>query len=96
MGMTHDASNRRVHAGTWPQMAGHRVVANMRWGQAHAAPELCQTGSAEIDALLNLTLEWVRTSAETDILLTRKVRRDDIPQAPPTVTTRAQSAPTSR
>ena len=45
MGMNQDESNRKVHDGAWPQIAGRRVVANMRWGQPDGVLELYQTGS---------------------------------------------------
>ena len=118
MGMNQDEANRKVHDGAWPQIAGRRVVANMRWGQADGVLELYQTGSegaqwwtdfpdplrgnptksifsrcnlngtcpkimehfgsAEVYAL-KMTMEWVGTSADTDIPLTRNIRRYYIP-----------------
>ena len=118
MGMNQDESNRKVHDGAWPQIAGRRVVANMRWGQPDGVLELYQTGSegaqwwtdfpdatrgnptksifsrcnlngtcpkviehfgsAEVYAL-KMTMEWVGTGADTDIPLTRNVRRYYVP-----------------
>ena len=45
MGMNQDESNRKLHDGAWLQIAGRRVVANMRWGQPDGVLELHQTGS---------------------------------------------------
>ncbi len=45
MGMNQDEAGRKVHDGAWPQIAGRRVVANMRWGQPDGVLELYQTGS---------------------------------------------------
>jgi len=118
MGMNQDEAGRMVHNGAWPQIAGRRVVANMRWGQPDGVLELYQTGSegaqwwtdfpdaargnptksifsrcnlngtcpkviehfgsAEVYAL-KMTMEWVGTSANTDIPLTRNVRRYYVP-----------------
>ena len=44
-GMNQDEANRKVHDGAWPQIAGRRVVVNMRWGQPDGVLELYQTGS---------------------------------------------------
>jgi hypothetical protein len=118
MGMNQDEGNRKVHDGAWPQIAGRRVVANVRWGQADGVLELYQAGSegaqwwtdfpdvarnlpaksifsrcnlngtcpkvvehfgsAEVYAL-KMTTEWVGTSANADIPLTRNVRRYYVP-----------------
>ena len=45
MGMNQDEANRQVHNGAWPQIAGRRVVANVRWGQPDGVLELYQMGS---------------------------------------------------
>ena len=118
MGMNQDEANRTVHNGAWPQIAGRRVAANVRWGQPDGVLELYQMGSegaqwwtdypdvarglptrsifsrcnlngscpkviehfgsAEVYAL-KMTTEWVGTSANADIPLTRNVRRYYIP-----------------
>ena len=118
MGMNQDEANRIVHNGAWPQIAGRRVAANVRWGQPDGVLELYQLGSegaqwwtdypdvrrglptrsiftrcnlngtcpkviehfgsAEVYAL-KMTTEWVGTSANADIPLTRNVRRYYIP-----------------
>lgn len=118
MGMNQDEAGRQVHNGAWPQIAGRRVVANVRWGQPDGVLELYQMGSegpqwwtdfpdtarslpagsifkrcnlngtcpkviehfgsAEVYAL-KMTTEWVGTSANADIPLTRNVRRYYIP-----------------
>jgi hypothetical protein len=118
MGMNQDEAGRIVHNGAWPQIAGRRVVANVRWGQPDGVLELYQTGSegaqwwtdfpdtlrgnptksifsrcnltgtcpkviehfgsAEVYAL-KMTMEWVGSSANADIPLTRNVRRYYIP-----------------
>ena len=118
MGMNQDEANRTVHNGAWPQIAGRRVAANVRWGQPDGVLELYQLGSegaqwwvdypdvarnlptrsifsrcnlngscpkviehfgsAEVYAL-KMTTEWVGTSANVDIPLTRNVRRYYIP-----------------
>jgi len=117
-GMNQDEANRKVHNGAWPQIAGRRVAANVRWGQPDGVLELYQLGSegaqwwtpfpdtvrgnptssifarcnlngtcpkviehfgsAEVYAL-KMTMEWVGTQADTDIPLTRDVRRYYIP-----------------
>ncbi|NUZ06412.1 hypothetical protein HQN59_11640 [Schlegelella sp. ID0723] len=114
MGMNQDEANRMVHQGAWPQIAGRRVAANVRWGQPDGVLELYQMGSegpqwwtdypdavrgvaarsifsrcnltgtcpkviehfggSEVFAL-KMTTEWVGTSANYDIPLTRSVRR---------------------
>ena len=103
-----------LHDGAWPQIAGRRVAANVRWGQPDGVLELYQMGSegpqwwvdypdaarnlparsifhrcnltgtcpkviehfggSEVFAL-KMTIEWVGTSADFDIPLTRNVRR---------------------
>jgi hypothetical protein len=103
-----------LHNGAWPQIAGRRVAANVRWGQPDGVLELYQLGSegaqwwvdypdaarnlpansifhrcnlsgtcpkviehfggSEVFAL-KMTMEWVGTSADFDIPLTRNVRR---------------------
>jgi hypothetical protein len=113
-GMNQDEANRIVHNGAWPQIAGRRVAANVRWGQPDGVLELYQMGSegpqwwtdfpdaarnlptssifhrcnlngtcpkviehfggSEVFAL-KMTMEWVGTNADTDIPLTRNVRR---------------------
>ena len=113
-GMNQDEANRMVHNGAWPQIAGRRVAANVRWGQPDGVLELYQMGSegaqwwvdfpdtarnlparsiftrcnlngtcpkvvehfggSEVFAL-KMTTEWVGTNADTDIPLTRNVRR---------------------
>jgi hypothetical protein len=118
MGMNQDETGRQVHNGAWPQIAGRRVAANVRWGQPDGVLELYQLGSegpqwwvdypdvkrglptkgifsrcnltgtcpkviehfggAEVFAL-KMTMEWVGTSADADIPLTRNVRRYYIP-----------------
>ena len=118
MGMNQDEAGRTVHNGAWPQIAGRRVAANVRWGQPDGVLELYQMGSegaqwwtdypdlarnlptrsifsrckltgscpkviehfgsAEVYAL-KMTTEWVGTSANADIPLTRNVRRYYIP-----------------
>ena len=118
MGMNQDEANRKIHDGAWPQIAGRRVAANVRWGQPDGVLELYQMGSegpqwwtefpdvarglpaksiftrcnltntcpkvvehfggAEVFAL-KMTTSWVGTSANTDIPLTRNVRRYYIP-----------------
>lgn len=45
MGMNQDEANRKVHDGAWPQIAGRRVAANVRWGQPDGVLELYQMGS---------------------------------------------------
>jgi hypothetical protein len=114
MGMNQDEANRQLHQGAWPQIAGRRVAANVRWGQPDGVLELYQMGSegaqwwtdfpdvarnlptkgiftrcnlngtcpkviehfggSEVFAL-KMTMSWVGTSANTDIPLTRNVRR---------------------
>jgi hypothetical protein len=44
-GMNQDEANRIVHEGAWPQIAGRRVAANVRWGQPDGVLELYQLGS---------------------------------------------------
>ena len=44
-GMNQDEANRIVHDGAWPQIAGRRVAANVRWGQPDGVLELYQLGS---------------------------------------------------
>lgn len=44
-GMNQDEANRIVHNGAWPQIAGRRVAANVRWGQPDGVLELYQLGS---------------------------------------------------
>jgi hypothetical protein len=44
-GMNQDESNRIVHNGAWPQIAGRRVASNVRWGQPDGVLELYQFGS---------------------------------------------------
>ena len=118
LGMNQDEANRIVHNGAWPQIAGRRVAANVRWGQPDGVLELYQLGSegpqwwvdypdvvrgnpskgiftrcnlngtcpkviehfgsSEVYAL-KMTTEWVGTSANVDIPLTRNVRRYYIP-----------------
>jgi len=113
-GMNQDESNRMLHNGAWPQIAGRRVATNVRWGQPDGVLELYQMGSegaqwwvdypdaarnlpansifhrcnlsgtcpkviehfggSEVFAL-KMTMEWVGTSADFDIPLTRNVRR---------------------
>jgi len=113
-GMNQDEANRMLHNGAWPQIAGRRVAANVRWGQPDGVLELYQLGSegaqwwvdypdaarnlpansifhrcnlsgtcpkviehfggSEVFAL-KMTMEWVGTSADFDIPLTRNVRR---------------------
>jgi Alpha/beta hydrolase domain len=45
MGMNQDEVGRQVHQGAWPQIAGRRVAANVRWGQPDGVLELYQMGS---------------------------------------------------
>ena len=45
MGMNQDEAGRRLHDGAWPQIAGRRVAANVRWGQPDGVLELYQMGS---------------------------------------------------
>lgn len=118
MGMNQDETGRRIHEGAWPQIAGRRVAANVRWGQTDGVLELYQMGSegpqwwtpytdttrnlptgsilercslsntcpkviehfgsAEVYAL-KMTTSWVGTRADTDIPLTRNVRRYYVP-----------------
>ena len=113
-GFNQDESNRIVHEGAWPIIAGRRVAANVRFGQPDGTLELYQQGSegpqwwvpwpdtargvrtgsilerctatgtcpkiiehfgsSEVFAL-KMTTEWVGTSANADIPLTRNVRR---------------------
>ena len=113
-GMNQDEADRILHNGAWPQIAGRRVAANVRWGQPDGVLELYQLGSegaqwwvdypdaarnlpasgifhrctlsgtcpkviehfggSEVFAL-KMTMEWVGTSADFDIPLTRNVRR---------------------
>lgn len=117
-GFNQDESNRIVHDGAWPIIAGRRVAANVRWGQPDGVLELYQLGSegpqwwtpwpdvvrglptgsildrcnatgtcpkiiehfgsSEVFAL-KMTMEWVGTSANADIPLTRNVRRYYVP-----------------
>jgi hypothetical protein len=117
-GMNQDEAGRTVHNGAWPQIAGRRVAANVRWGQPDGVLELYQLGSegpqwwtdfpdpvrglptkgiftrcnlngtcpkviehfgsSEVYAL-KMTMEWVGTGADTDIALTRNVRRYYVP-----------------
>jgi Alpha/beta hydrolase domain len=44
-GMNQDEAGRMVHNGAWPQIAGRRVAANVRWGQPDGVLELYQLGS---------------------------------------------------
>ena len=44
-GMNQDEQGRIVHNGAWPQIAGRRVAANVRWGQPDGVLELYQLGS---------------------------------------------------
>ncbi len=44
-GMNQDEKGRIVHNGAWPQIAGRRVAANVRWGQPDGVLELYQLGS---------------------------------------------------
>jgi len=44
-GMNQDEAGRIVHNGAWPQIAGRRVAANVRWGQPDGVLELYQMGS---------------------------------------------------
>ncbi len=44
-GFNQDESNRIVHDGAWPIIAGRRVAANVRWGQPDGVLELYQLGS---------------------------------------------------
>jgi len=44
-GMNQDEAGRMVHNGAWPQIAGRRVAANVRWGQPDGVLELYQMGS---------------------------------------------------
>jgi len=44
-GFNQDESNRIVHEGAWPIIAGRRVAANVRWGQPDGVLELYQLGS---------------------------------------------------
>ena len=44
-GFNQDESNRIVHEGAWPIIAGRRVAANVRWGQPDGVLELYQMGS---------------------------------------------------
>jgi hypothetical protein len=118
LGMNQDESNRIVHEGAWPIIAGRRVSVNSRWGQPDGVLELYQLGSegpqwwvdwpdtvrnlparslldrctltntcpkviehfggSEIFAL-KMTTEWVGTSANADIPLTRNNRRYYVP-----------------
>jgi hypothetical protein len=118
LGMNQDESNRIVHEGAWPIIAGRRVSVNSRWGQPDGVLELYQLGSegpqwwvpwpdtarnlpagsifdrcnlsgtcpktiehfggSEVFAL-KMTTEWVGTSANADIPLTRNVRRYYVP-----------------
>ena len=113
-GFNQDESNRIVHEGAWPIIAGRRVAENVRWGQPDGVLELYQLGSegpqwwvpwpdsvrglptrgildrcsatgtcpkiiehfggSEVFAL-KMTTEWVGTSANADIPLTRNIRR---------------------
>lgn len=45
LGFNQDESNRIVHEGAWPIIAGRRVASGMRWGQPDGVLELYQTGS---------------------------------------------------
>jgi len=45
MGMNQDEAGRKIHDGAWPQIAGRRVAANVRWGQPDGVLELYQMGS---------------------------------------------------
>jgi hypothetical protein len=45
LGMNQDESNRIVHEGAWPMIAGRRVSNNSRWGQPDGVLELYQMGS---------------------------------------------------
>jgi hypothetical protein len=45
LGFNQDESNRIVHEGAWPIIAGRRVAEDMRWGQPDGVLELYQTGS---------------------------------------------------
>jgi hypothetical protein len=45
LGMNQDESNRIVHEGAWPIIAGRRVSVNSRWGQPDGVLELYQLGS---------------------------------------------------
>jgi len=45
LGMNQDESNRIVHDGAWPLIAGRRVANNSRWGQPDGVLELYQMGS---------------------------------------------------
>lgn len=45
LGMNQDESNRIVHEGAWPLIAGRRVANNSRWGQPDGVLELYQMGS---------------------------------------------------
>ena len=45
LGMNQDESNRIVHDGAWPLIAGRRVSNNSRWGQPDGVLELYQMGS---------------------------------------------------
>jgi hypothetical protein len=45
LGFNQDESNRIVHEGAWPIIAGRRVAANVRWGQPDGVLELYQLGS---------------------------------------------------
>ncbi len=46
MGIDQGEANRMVHNGAWPQIAGWRVVANVRWGghwpRSHRRRRLCR------------------------------------------------------
>jgi hypothetical protein len=45
LGMNQDESNRIVHEGAWPLIAGRRVANDSRWGQPDGVLELYQMGS---------------------------------------------------
>ena len=45
MGMNQAENGQKVHDGAWPQIAGRRVAANVRWGQPDGVLELYQLGS---------------------------------------------------
>lgn len=45
LGLNQDESNRIVHEGAWPIIAGRRVSVNSRWGQPDGVLELYQMGS---------------------------------------------------
>lgn len=78
-GFNQDESDRIVHEGAWPIIAGRRVAANVRWSQPDACSKVIEhVGGSEVFAL-KMTMEWVGTSANADIPLPRNARRYYIP-----------------